>query len=459
MKIVRLQSNNILRLTAVDISPDGNLITIGGKNGAGKSSVLNSIAMVLGGASMVPAEPIRIGETEAKIVADLGDWIVTRRFSRDRLHADGCLGLAGGDCTCNPVYSDTRSTLTVSSKDGAKYASPQAMLDKILGRLTFDPLAFAQDDPKRQLETLRSLAGIDTRGIEDMRKQASDLRLVTKKVYEGRYHIVAKMPFYENAPEKEIPLEEIERQIKETMAVAEEAARIRDEKTQLEFLIRSADIKRGDHRAEMALIVQQITVLQNKYNALDKNVSDLTDGIIDLRSKLADVTKKEEAAVEASTSFETLRAEWRRISDLNANVRANLEKEKAVQDLRNLENVIAGYDGDIAAADEAKRVMIESAQFPVPGLSLGDDGVMLNGIPFKQASSSDQLKVSVAIGLALNPTLKVLLIRNGNLLDEDSIKTVAEQAEAADAQIWMEYVTKDAGAVNVMIEDGSVAGS
>ena len=78
-------------------------------------------------------------------------------------------------------------------------------------------------------------------------------------------------------------------------------------------------------------------------------------------------------------------------------------------------------------------------------------------LPFSQASSSEQLRVSVAIGLALNPKLKVLLIRSGNLLDDDSLKAVAAQAEAAEAQVWVEWVTANAEGVSVMIEDGRVA--
>jgi hypothetical protein len=64
--------------------------------------------------------------------------------------------------------------------------------------------------------------------------------------------------------------------------------------------------------------------------------------------------------------------------------------------------------------------------------------------------------VSVAIGLALNPKLKVLLVRNGNLLDDDGLKALSEMADASGAQVWMELVTKDAGGVTVMIEDGHV---
>ena len=43
MKIVELRAENVKKLRAVQIKPDGSLVVIGGQNGAGKTSVLDSI--------------------------------------------------------------------------------------------------------------------------------------------------------------------------------------------------------------------------------------------------------------------------------------------------------------------------------------------------------------------------------------------------------------------------------
>ena len=99
--------------------------------------------------------------------------------------------------------------------------------------------------------------------------------------------------------------------------------------------------------------------------------------------------------------------------------------------------------------------MLAAASFPVAGLSFGEEGLLYQDRPLEQASSAEQLRVSVAMGLALNPQLKVLLIRDGSLLDGDSMRTIAEMAEAAEAQVWIERVG-DGDPAAIVIEDGSV---
>lgn len=114
-------------------------------------------------------------------------------------------------------------------------------------------------------------------------------------------------------------------------------------------------------------------------------------------------------------------------------------------------------DGQVKANRDAREEAIRKAKFPVEGLGLGAIGVTLGGIPFEQCSSAEQLRVSVAIGIALNPKLKVLLCRDASVLDEDSLKLVADMAAKAGAQVWVERVETD-GAVSVIIEDGHVKG-
>jgi hypothetical protein len=92
---------------------------------------------------------------------------------------------------------------------------------------------------------------------------------------------------------------------------------------------------------------------------------------------------------------------------------------------------------------------------PIKGLSINDDGVIYNSIPFNQISSAEQLKVSLSIAMSMNPTLRVIRIMDGSLLDDDNLKLISEMAKDNDYQIWIEKVDSS-GKVGFYIEDGSI---
>ena len=186
MKIVRLEAKNVLRLSAVTIDPTGNVIVLGGENAQGKSSVLNCIEMALGGGNAIPAMPIKKGETKGHIVLDLGDIVVERRFS-----AKG-------------------TELTVKNGEGAKFPSPQRMLDELVGRLSFDPDSFRRMDRKQQRDTLMNLVGLDFTAIDNKRKAAFDQRTeVNRRVKSLTTRLDSAPPQHDGVPEAEVSVSEL----------------------------------------------------------------------------------------------------------------------------------------------------------------------------------------------------------------------------------------------------------
>ena len=127
------------------------------------------------------------------------------------------------------------------------------------------------------------------------------------------------------------------------------------------------------------------------------------------------------------------------------------------RELEGSDETAVKLSGDILAIAKAKEKSVADAKFPVPGLSFGEDGVIFDGVPFQQASSAEQLRASVAIGLAMNPKLPVLLVHDGSLLDEASLKLLGELAEEAGAQVWVERVS-EGSECSLIIEDGEVRG-
>jgi hypothetical protein len=110
---------------------------------------------------------------------------------------------------------------------------------------------------------------------------------------------------------------------------------------------------------------------------------------------------------------------------------------------------------EMDAIDTEKSAALAAAKMPVPGLGFDVDGVSFNGTPFVQCSSAEQLRISMAMAMAMNPRVRVIRIKDGSLLDAESMTLVAELALEHDFQVWIERVA-DHGGVGIVIEDGRV---
>ena len=107
-------------------------------------------------------------------------------------------------------------------------------------------------------------------------------------------------------------------------------------------------------------------------------------------------------------------------------------------------------------AREADKVAkIAAAKLPVPGLTFGEGMILLDDLPFEQASKARKIRTSFAIAAAQKSKLRIAFLDDGGLLDDDSLALIAEEAESRDMQVWMETIRSDNAAAFV-IEDGQV---
>jgi DNA repair exonuclease SbcCD ATPase subunit len=153
MKIIRLYSENVKRLRAVEILPKSNIVEIAGNNAQGKSSILDSIVYVLGGKDKIPSKPIREGEKKAAIILETEEYNITRNWT-----------------------SDEKSYLKITTREGLQAQSPQTMLDGIVGKISFDPLEFIRMDSKEQDKLLREMVGLDTTELEQDKAKLYEMR-------------------------------------------------------------------------------------------------------------------------------------------------------------------------------------------------------------------------------------------------------------------------------------------
>jgi DNA repair exonuclease SbcCD ATPase subunit len=413
MKIINFKAENFKKLVAVEITPDGNVVQITGKNGAGKTSILDAIMAALGGKSVVQSKPIRKGQAHASVELDLGDMIVKRFFKEKE--------------------GEIESTLEVRNKEGARFPSPQKMLDELVGRLSFDPLEFMRQKPAEQYVTLRDLAGLDFSKLDAKRQAAYDRRTDYGREYRSvaAQRDAAVHTFDPDGAKAEVSTAELILEFNEATTFNRGIDDAKSRLSEIDTLVQ----RRQD---EIAQLEQQIADKReeiNRHNARRPNIE-----------AIANQQPRDLAAIQAK--LQTSEAD-------NRNARNYQAYETLVKRSTEIEQLGRKCADEIKAVDEEKAAMISASKMPVPGLEFGDGVVLFNGIPLDQASAAEQLKVSVAMAMAMNPQLRVLRITDGSLLDGDSLKALEAMAVDSDYQVWIERVD-ESGQVGIVIEDGHI---
>lgn len=427
LRVVKLVAENVKGLKAIEITPDENLQVIAGANGQGKTSVMDAIWLALAGgaASKGLAKPMRDGTDHAKSQLDLGEYIVTRKWT-----------------------SNDKSTLTVTSKEGAKFSSPQKMLDELIGSLSFDPLAFANLDPKKQLETLLKLVNIDPSKIDSQKKTLFDNRTVINREVKT---LRSKLDEYADISFGNIPDEEVKSSdVLEEMTKAQTALQTNNNKRQYltelmgEYKVLKSETE-NDHMA--------ITRLEQQLKAMKESYEEKQRVLIEIREKGTKVQEEVQSLVDPDMTV--FNEKLAKIDEINQAVR----RKKSIQQLADEFQQKSDHADDLTLKiknlDEQKEKMMKEAKFPIEGLTFDENGILYNGVPLKQCSAAERLKVSMAMAMALNPRLKVIRILDGSLLDKKNMKVIEDLAKENDYQVWIEVVD-ESGQVGITIENGEI---
>jgi DNA repair exonuclease SbcCD ATPase subunit len=403
LRIIELRAENFKRLTAVNIAPSGDVVVVSGKNAQGKSSVLDAIWMALGGkdAAKGTTKPVREGAASAKVSLHLGELIVTRTWSK-----------AGGN-------------LKVTLANGQAVSSPQTVLDKLIGKLTFDPLAFANADAKTQVKQLLEVVDLpfNPEELEAERRDVFDSRTLTgREVKRLRGHLDTLPQPDPKAPDQPVSASELSIKLQEAEAL---------------------ERRRTEMRKEFYEVRDAIKVMEEDLARYKVRFEEL---------------RKAGMALPEPVDIEELRKELVSVDEINAQVRHKQEYSRAVDALEEVEQEYASQTDRLKELEAIKTEAIAKADMPLPGLSFDETGVLYQGVPFSQASAAEKLRVSTAMAMALNPEVRVIRILDGSLLDSDNLKVIEDLAKEKDFQVWIEKVD-ETGEVGFVIEDGKVVSS
>lgn len=444
MRILTLQAENLKKLKVVDITPDAHMQAITGKNASGKSSILDAIYYALAGKEAICEKPIRNGCEKAKIRLNLGTIAVERKFN------------ASGS-----------TTVSVTNEDGSTWKSPQAMLDALLGELTFDPLGFARSKPKEQRDVIRKIAKISldidalNAANEADFKRRTDINREAKQKRTTADAIIVS----ENTPTE--PISEtaildkmqqagefnadIERRKLNRQRAAQDVEDLRREYVnilgQINPSIEAANNKIADLNRQIAAAEQE---RDSATALLNRQADEKLAAAEDLKKKLASAGELPEPI-----SITNLRVDLDGARFTNALIEKRKQRDLVVGEADALEQHARILTDAMTTREKQIEDAIKAAEMPVDGLGFGADCVTYLGVPFSQASSAEQLRVSVSIAMAANPKLRVIRIQDGSLLDDEGMAMISEMAKEKDFQVWLEVVDTT-GKVGIFMEDGEV---
>lgn len=427
-RVLGLRAENIKRIDLIEIKPQGDVVEITGANEQGKSSLLDSLWMAIGGEGVIPSQPIRKGQTKGRVEVNLGNLKITRTFNAKE---------DGGYTTA----------VKVESADGMVAKSPQALLNGFVGQFTFDPLAFIDKKPEEQFNALKTFVpGVDFDKIRLAQK--NDFESRTEKNREAKRlrtlaeQIIVPVDTPEFPVDDKAIMKELETIGEFNVKVAQDARLAADMLARVDKLkddAQSAITKAADLRAEADRIEAKAKEFVAQADTLTAEIKALPE-------------------IPAMKDGAALRANLEQAQAVNRNVAKRADKAETIRRAETIEAAAAALTEQIdqRKADVAKAV--SEAAMPVEGLSFGDGIVLFNGVPLDQASRAQQIRVSCAIAAALNPKLKIAFVKEGSLLDNKSWELLSQVAKETGCQIWVETV-ESSRPTAIVIEDGRVKGS
>lgn len=413
MIILDLELENYGIIKAAKIDTGGKpVVELAGLNAQGKSTVLSAIESVLLGTKYLPEQPIRHGEKEARMV--LG----TERFE------------------VHQVVGQKKSKIEVFDKaTGASIASPRTFLADLLkpvgGKtVAIDPIDFVQSKPKDRTELI-----LETMGALD---KVHAIELEYKEEYEARTALnrdakKAKAAMSGKMHDPSLPTELVDMQ--DLVAELEAAEAVNADRANLLHAL-----ERGRKRREE--LETQIMALQNE-----------------LENTIIPALQNCEKEYDSGSDVDTvpIKERMQKVSETNQKIFANKEFLRLQNEYEEARTASEQATARLEELLNEKRELLDPSKLPLPSLSFDNEGnLLVNGVPFDQASQAEQYEVATALAFAKDPELKVVLLRNGGLIGDEILSRMERVAVEAGGQLWVERPLRNKGHYEAAARDGAI---
>lgn len=407
VKISSLEIENVKRVKAVSLSPTANGLTvIGGKNGQGKTSVLDAIAWTLGGSKFAPSQPAREGSlVPPHLVLRLSNGIVVERKGKN-------------------------SALKVIDPNGTR--SGQALLDSFISQFALDLPKFMNATNKEKANILLQALGVGDRlyELETAETQLYNKRHTIGQIADSKKKHADEMPEYTGVPNTPVSPSELIRR-------------------QQEILAKNADNQRK--RENLARLEKEHNEAVNHIDLLEAELEAAQLREAQLAGDLLKAKKTAEQLVDESTK--ELERSIAEVEETNRRVSINLEKARASREAEQYKEEYKALTADLEDVRKQKYDLLHSAELPLEGLSVEDRELTYNGYKWDNMSGSEQLRAATAIVRKMNPNCGFVLIDKLEQMDTQTLEDFGKWLENEGLQAIATRVSTG-DECSILIEDG-----
>lgn len=410
VKINKLEIENVKRVKAVQIEPTPNGLTVvGGRNGQGKTSVLDSIAWALGGNSYKPSNPQREGSVVPPIIKiQLDNGLIVERKGEN-------------------------GTLKVIDPSGKK--AGQNLLNSFVEQFAINLPKFMEMNSKDKTKAL--LNTVDGLGEKIYQIEQEELELYNKRrtvgqIRDQKKHYAEEQPFYKEVGNEIVSASELIKEQQEILARNGENQRKRDNLENLTARQTLVINKKAELERQLLEVNNELETLETDIEIANKDVVDLID----------------ESTEELEQSIEN-------IEEINRKVRANQDREKAEMDAEYYALQYKDLSDEIDALREQKLALLNGANLPLEGLSVDNGVITYKGQPWDNMSGSEQLIVATAIVRKINPQCEFVLVDKLEQMDLETLLDFANWLKDNKLQAIATRVSTGEEC-QIIIEDGYV---
>lgn len=419
VKIASVEAENVKRVKAVYLEPRAEGLTvIGGRNGQGKTSVLDAIAWALGGNKMRPSNARREGaanDPQLRVVLDNG-IVVERRGKNGSLKVIDPSGNKGG----------------------------QQLLDSFTEQLALNLPRFMQATDKEKAESLLAIMGVgeELAALDAQRQAAYNQRLAVGQMERQKRGAANDMQFWPDAPAREVSASEL---IAEQSAVLARNGENQRKRLEAQETQRRLDAAMEDLRR----LNEQSAELARRMQAKSEEVEALTADAATAAKTAAQLQDESTAELE-----EQLQA----VEATNDKVRTNMRRAAAMAEADELKAQYDELDGRVNELARKRTDLLRGAKLPLEGLGVdfdakGDPHLTYLGQAWDCMSGSEQLKAATAIVRELKPECGFVLVDKLEQMDPQTLAEFGQWAESEGLQVIGTRVgTGDE--CSLVIEDG-----